>query len=378
VLCSLGAYRRFRGAIIALVMEAVRTSETSVSSNEITRRCIAEDSNHPTGRRENLKFVTKVVSCIWYKLRNADHTTLLSCTNFVNESEHGLEMIIFGGFGAVETSQVDDNVSEKCIVSIFSPEGFGGTYCLHLQPWRFRRDVLSPSLALKVLEEHTVSIFGLEGFGETYCLHLQPWRFWRNILSPSSALKVLERRTVSIFSPEGFGGTYCLRLQRWRFRRNILSPSSAVKVSVVEHTVSIFSAEDQYVSEKRLALKMETVCFSETFASTGEAYASSEPTRTLWSSLWTFRFCKRRGIPWLAELPSVSREGLCCMELLTGRVSKFIVSSASLSIMPCRRMGEWELQLHAFCNSALTKWRWVVSFMLHPLYPQGTSLVLIE
>jgi hypothetical protein len=36
-------------------MEAVRTSETSVYSNETTRRCIPESCHLHTRRRENLK-----------------------------------------------------------------------------------------------------------------------------------------------------------------------------------------------------------------------------------------------------------------------------------------------------------------------------------
>jgi hypothetical protein len=43
-----------RAASIALMMEAVRTSETSVYS-ETTRRYIPEGSNLHTRRRENLK-----------------------------------------------------------------------------------------------------------------------------------------------------------------------------------------------------------------------------------------------------------------------------------------------------------------------------------
>jgi len=63
--------RRFRGAYClhhqgALMMEAVRTSETSVNFNLTTRRYIPEDSKLHTRRRENFKthnFLT---------LRNAD------------------------------------------------------------------------------------------------------------------------------------------------------------------------------------------------------------------------------------------------------------------------------------------------------------------
>jgi hypothetical protein len=41
--------------IIALVMEAVRTSETLVNFNMTTRRYIPEDSKVHTRRRENVK-----------------------------------------------------------------------------------------------------------------------------------------------------------------------------------------------------------------------------------------------------------------------------------------------------------------------------------
>jgi hypothetical protein len=44
-----------RGLFIALMMEAVRASETSVQSNEITRRYIPEHSKLHTRCRENLK-----------------------------------------------------------------------------------------------------------------------------------------------------------------------------------------------------------------------------------------------------------------------------------------------------------------------------------
>jgi hypothetical protein len=42
-------------AIIALIMEAVRTSETSVNFNVTTRRYIAEESKFHIRRRENVK-----------------------------------------------------------------------------------------------------------------------------------------------------------------------------------------------------------------------------------------------------------------------------------------------------------------------------------
>jgi hypothetical protein len=46
------------GLFITLMMEAVRTSGTSVYSNETTRRDIPESSHLHTGRRENLKSQT--------------------------------------------------------------------------------------------------------------------------------------------------------------------------------------------------------------------------------------------------------------------------------------------------------------------------------
>jgi hypothetical protein len=44
-----------RGLLIALMMEAARTSETLVSFYQTTRRCNPEDSYLHTHRRENLK-----------------------------------------------------------------------------------------------------------------------------------------------------------------------------------------------------------------------------------------------------------------------------------------------------------------------------------
>jgi hypothetical protein len=50
-------------AIIALMMEAVRTSETSVHFNVTTRRYIQEESKLHTGRREELKsHMVKILS----------------------------------------------------------------------------------------------------------------------------------------------------------------------------------------------------------------------------------------------------------------------------------------------------------------------------
>jgi hypothetical protein len=65
--CSLvEVYQRFRGpcclhqegndAIIALMMEAARTSETLVNFYQTTRRYNPEDSYLRTDRHENLKF----------------------------------------------------------------------------------------------------------------------------------------------------------------------------------------------------------------------------------------------------------------------------------------------------------------------------------
>jgi hypothetical protein len=41
--------------MMMMMMEAIRTSETSANVNVITRRYIAEDSKRHTRRRENLK-----------------------------------------------------------------------------------------------------------------------------------------------------------------------------------------------------------------------------------------------------------------------------------------------------------------------------------
>jgi hypothetical protein len=48
-------YRRFRGKIIALMMEAANTSETSVKFYQTTRRSNPEERHLRTRRRKNLK-----------------------------------------------------------------------------------------------------------------------------------------------------------------------------------------------------------------------------------------------------------------------------------------------------------------------------------
>jgi hypothetical protein len=48
--------RNARGLVIALMMEAASTSETSVNFCQTTRRNNPEDSHLHTRRRENLKF----------------------------------------------------------------------------------------------------------------------------------------------------------------------------------------------------------------------------------------------------------------------------------------------------------------------------------
>jgi hypothetical protein len=66
--CSLvGVDRRFGD--VYLMMEAVRTPETSVYSNETTRRYIPDDYNFHTRRRENLKSHT--ILGAFATLRNA-------------------------------------------------------------------------------------------------------------------------------------------------------------------------------------------------------------------------------------------------------------------------------------------------------------------
>jgi hypothetical protein len=51
-------------SVFALMMEAVRTSETSVNFNMTTRRFIPEDSKLHTRRRENLKSQILSVDCV--------------------------------------------------------------------------------------------------------------------------------------------------------------------------------------------------------------------------------------------------------------------------------------------------------------------------
>jgi hypothetical protein len=75
--CSLAEiYRRFRGAwlpassgLIALMIEAVNTSETSVNFYQTTRRNNPEDSHLHTQRRENLKSHLLLYICNRYCFR---------------------------------------------------------------------------------------------------------------------------------------------------------------------------------------------------------------------------------------------------------------------------------------------------------------------
>jgi hypothetical protein len=54
--------------VIALMMEAARTSETSVNFYQTTRRYNPEDSHLRTHRRENLKSYLCVVTDFWRDL----------------------------------------------------------------------------------------------------------------------------------------------------------------------------------------------------------------------------------------------------------------------------------------------------------------------
>jgi hypothetical protein len=54
------------GVIIALVMEAARTSETSVDIQLRTRQYVPEDSELHTRRRENLKSHTDLALAVVY------------------------------------------------------------------------------------------------------------------------------------------------------------------------------------------------------------------------------------------------------------------------------------------------------------------------
>jgi hypothetical protein len=49
--------------MIALMIEAVHTSETSVNFNVTTRRYIPEDSKLHTRRLENLNLTAKIMFC---------------------------------------------------------------------------------------------------------------------------------------------------------------------------------------------------------------------------------------------------------------------------------------------------------------------------
>jgi hypothetical protein len=60
-----------RGLLIALMMEAARTSETSVNFYQTTRRYNVEDSHLRTNRRENLKSY-----CVLYSRISFDTETL--------------------------------------------------------------------------------------------------------------------------------------------------------------------------------------------------------------------------------------------------------------------------------------------------------------
>jgi hypothetical protein len=59
-------------SIIALMKEAVRTSETSDSFNVTKRRCIPEDSKLHTHRRENLK--SHVIKMCLFTLRMCSYS----------------------------------------------------------------------------------------------------------------------------------------------------------------------------------------------------------------------------------------------------------------------------------------------------------------
>jgi hypothetical protein len=57
-------------SFIALMMETARTSETSVYSNETTRRCIQQGFHLYTCRRQNLKSHNLNISCFAENSRN--------------------------------------------------------------------------------------------------------------------------------------------------------------------------------------------------------------------------------------------------------------------------------------------------------------------
>jgi hypothetical protein len=81
-------------AIIALIMEAVRTSETSVHSNETTRRCIPEASNLHIRRREKRKYIIYVENILvemdrsTYKADCDHHTTKIVVLSIASQKQN--------------------------------------------------------------------------------------------------------------------------------------------------------------------------------------------------------------------------------------------------------------------------------------------------
>jgi hypothetical protein len=63
-----------RGSLVALMMEAVRTSEMSVNIYLTTRQYIPEDSKLHNRRRENLKPQDGKMQGYKYGIRKSDHT----------------------------------------------------------------------------------------------------------------------------------------------------------------------------------------------------------------------------------------------------------------------------------------------------------------
>jgi hypothetical protein len=90
--CSLAeVYRRIRGAcaLIALMMEAARTSETSVNFYQTARRNNPEDSCLHTRRRENLK--SHNVNCLYDSVFSRLHCVCVCACVWERERDREIE-----------------------------------------------------------------------------------------------------------------------------------------------------------------------------------------------------------------------------------------------------------------------------------------------
>jgi hypothetical protein len=94
-----------------MIMAVVRTSETSVCFEEITRRCIPEGSHLQSHHSENLK--CRICSCIL--LYNFD-CRVYSCVDIVEFSIHILHIFDFNIF-TFQLTPWSRNLFQKLIVA---------------------------------------------------------------------------------------------------------------------------------------------------------------------------------------------------------------------------------------------------------------------